>query len=377
MSNAAQLRNASDAAQPRNASDAAQPMEASRAAPAWERAARRSRRGRAWRTWGLAGLMTLLCVPVLLPFLWVATISLTARTGGVESATLWAACAVLAPAVALHAAGRAWLPARRRWVAAPIALAGAALALWAVLGDALHLANYRFLVTPNLVEEIRGAATAGGQFPWVWEAFAGSLLVATGSTATKLTCATLAGYYLSRFAFRGRSASLQGLLILEVFHPWMLVVPIFLVIFWIGLLNTLAAPILVLTVIDLPLYVLVMKGFFDAVPWEVEMSAMTDGASRRQAFRMVVLPQVRPGLIAIGVLSFIRGWEEYVFVTALRTGDGYWVMSTYLFYVAEDVMGVDYGLVAAVAVIYMIPSLGLYLLTQRYLTQLSFGGIKG
>ncbi|MEO0914203.1 MAG: carbohydrate ABC transporter permease, partial [Pseudomonadota bacterium] len=95
------------------------------------------------------------------------------------------------------------------------------------------------------------------------------------------------------------------------------------------------------------------------------------------AFRMVVLPQVVPGLIAVGVLGFIAGWEEYVFVTALRTGNSYWVMSTYLYYVAEDVMGVDYGLVAAVSTLYILPSLALYLACQRYLTQMTLGGIKG
>jgi inositol-phosphate transport system permease protein len=256
-------------------------------------------------------------------------------------------------------------------------LIAAGLGLWLTVGGELHLNNYRFLVNPNLIEDIRGAATAGGQFPWVWEAFGNSLWVAATSTALKVTVATLAGYYISRFQFLGRSAFLQGLLLIEVFHPWMLAIPIFLVIYWVGLLNTLTGPILVLTALQLPFFIFIMKGFFDAVPWDIEMSAMIDGASRREAFWYVVLPQVRAGLIAIGVLGFIQGWEEYVFVTALRTGSSYWVMSTYLYYVAEDVMGVDYGLVAAVSVFYIIPSLALYLACQRYLTQMTLGGIKG
>jgi inositol-phosphate transport system permease protein len=120
-----------------------------------------------------------------------------------------------------------------------------------------------------------------------------------------------------------------------------------------------------------------MKGFFDAVPWDIEMSALADGDTRRQAFRIVVLPQVRVGMIAIGIFSFIKGWEEYVFVTALRTGDSYWVMSNYLYYVAEDVMGVDYGIVAAVSVFYVIPSLLLYVFCRKDLTQMTLGGVKG
>ena len=344
----------------------------------WETLAARSRRARAIKNGFLLGFLTLVSVPIVLPFFWMLVISLSARTGGVESDVLWRACAVLVPAAFIYGGCHIAFPdIRRRLLAGIGVLLAVALGLWMLVGDDLHLNNYRFLVNANLIEDIRGAATAGGQFPWVWTAFFNSLLVAATSTLFKVSVATLAGYYLSRFAFRGRSSFLQGLLILEVFHPWMLTIPIFLVIFWIGLLNTLMGPILVLTAIDLPFFIFIMKGFFDAVPWDIEMSAMTDGASRRQAFRLVVLPQVRAGLIAISVLGFIKGWEEYVFVTALRTGNSYWVMSTYLYYVAEDVMGVDYGLVAAVSVFYIVPSLVLYLFCQRYLTQMTLGGVKG
>ena len=344
----------------------------------WERLAQRSRRDRRIKNGLLIVFLTLVTIPVIVPFFWVFVISISARTGGVESEVLWRACAILVPTVfAYGVAHTAFRKTRQRIYAAVILVLLAVVGLAITVGDDLHLYNYRFMINPNLVEELRGAATAGGQFPWVWVAFVNSLFVAATSMALKVTVATLAGYYLSRFAFRGRSQFLQGLLILEVFHPWMLTIPIFLVIFWIGLLNTLAGPILVLTAIDLPFFIFIMKGFFDAVPWDIEMSAMADGASRRQAFRMVVLPQVRGGIIAIAVLGFIKGWEEYVFVTALRTGNSYWVMSTYLYYVAEDVMGVDYGVVAAVSVIYVIPSLVLYLFCQKFLTQLTLGGVKG
>ena len=66
-----------------------------------------------------------------------------------------------------------------------------------------------------------------------------------------------------------------------------------------------------------------------------------------------------------------------MFVTGLRTGNSYWVMSTYLYFVADDVMGVDYGLVAAVSLLYLLPSFVLYVFCQKYLTQMSLGGVKG
>ena len=87
---------------------------------------------------------------------------------------------------------------------------------------------------------------------------------------------------------------------------------------------------------------------------------MTDGASRRQAFCMVVLPQVRIGMLAIAVFAFLRGWEEYVFVRTLLFQKTNWTMSLYLFWMRDDVMGTDYAMVSAMGVFYVLPSVVLY-----------------
>src|SRR5690606_41849505 len=120
----------------------------------------------------------------------------------------------------------------------------------------------------------------------------------------------------------------------------------------------------------------IMKGFFDGVPWEIEMSALADGASRRQAFVRVVLPLVTNGIIAVSVFTFIRGWEEYIFTFTFLTRSTNWTMSLYMFFVRDDVMGVDYGVVSAVGVFYLVPSLLFYLFAQKYLSQISLGGVK-
>jgi len=253
----------------------------------------------------------------------------------------------------------------------------AATLLATLIGGQLRLDNYRFLWRTNIIEEIRSKATAGGQFPSVWIAFRNSLALAVSQTVIILTVASLAGYYISRFAFRGREAFLQGMLVLHAFPAMTLIIPLFLILHWVGLLDTILGVMLVLATIELPFYVFVMKGFFDGVPWDIEMSAMTDGASRRQAFWLVVLPQVRVGLIAVGVFAFIRAWEEYIFVRTMLIENTNWVMSLYLFWVSDDIMGVDYGIVAAVSVFYVLPSLLLYLFCQKYLTQMTIGGIRG
>ena len=243
---------------------------------------------------------------------------------------------------------------------------------------ACMLANYRFLWNPNIVEEIRSKATAGSQFPSVWIAFRNSLALALSQTAIILTVASLAGYYISRFAFRGREAFLQGMLVLHAFPAMTLIIPIFLILHWVGLLDTIAGVMLVLATIELPFYVFVMKGFFDAVPWDIEMSAMTDGATRRQAFRLVVLPQVRVGLIAVAVFAFIRAWEEYIFVRTML------IENTQLGDEPVSVLGRRTTSWASTTASSppcrcstSLPSLLLYVFCQKYLTQMTIGGIRG
>jgi inositol-phosphate transport system permease protein len=317
-------------------------------------------------------------VPIILPYFWMVVISFTARSGGVSTGVLWTACAVMVPAVLIYSTIHLLTPSRRLRVVAATVLAAITVAfLGALVGGQLHFANYRFLWDPDIVEGIRSKATAGGQFPSVWIAFRNSLALALSQTVIILTVASLAGYYISRFAFRGREAFLQGMLVLHAFPAMTLIIPIFLILHWIGLLDTIVGVMLVLATIELPFYVFVMKGFFDGVPWDIEMSAMTDGATRRQAFMLIVLPQVRVGLIAVGVFAFIRAWEEYIFVRTMLIENTNWVMSLYLFWVSDDIMGVDYGIVAAVSVFYVLPSLLLYVFCQRYLTQMTIGGIRG
>ena len=341
----------------------------------WSKLAQRSCLMRRLRLGALSLFLVAVSIPIAVPYIWMVMIAFTARRGMAETGTLWPALVVILVGLGIYGVAMLWL--RRERLAIVISVLTAFLLGLILLGQDLHLQNFRFMVNANIIDDLDGQGTVGERYPWVWEAFANSLLLASTQTVIVVTVSTLAAYYLSRFSFRGRNTFLQSLLVLQAFPAITLVIPIFLIVFWVGLLNTLYAPILVLTALELPFFIFIMKGFFDAVPWDIEMSAMTDGASRREAFWMVVLPQVRVGMIAIGVFAFIKGWEEYVFVNGLRTGESYWVMSTYLYYVREDVMGVDYGMVAAVAVLYVLPALILYLFCQKYLTQMTLGGVKG
>jgi inositol-phosphate transport system permease protein len=343
----------------------------------WERLAGRARTRRRTTTLLLYAFLVLGSLPVLVPYLWLVTVAFSGRMGA-STLVLWRTLAVLLPALLAWSVLRLALddPGRRRW--AELGLLALTLAALAVLtGPHLHLDNWRFLWNPDIADTLKGASGVGAKFPSVWTAFGNSLLLALVQMAIVVGVSTAAGYYLSRYDFPGRAGYLKGLLVLHAFPAMTLIIPIFLLMYWIGLLDTLTGVILVVAALELPFAIFVMKGFFDAVPWDIEMSAMTDGASRRQAFLLVVLPQVKVGMLAIGIFAFLRGWEEYVFVRTLLLQKANWTMSLYLFWMREDVMGTDYAMVSAMGVFYVLPSVLLYTLTQKYLTQMTVGGIKG
>ena len=347
----------------------------------WDRMAARARSLRRAKAVALYAFLIAVSLPIILPYFWLVTIAFSARTGVADTLVLWRSMAVFGLAVIAF-----WLAAaltrnrRQMWLGMAAIGLVATVVFTLLVGPELHLRNFIFLVEPDFASVVRsrlGEVRGAVQFPSVWKAFGNSVLIAGAQTVIVLSVASLAAYYLSRFQFPARAAMLRSLLVLHAFPVLTLIVPMFLMLYWIGLLDTLLGVILVLVAFELPFAIFIMKGFFDAVPWDIEMSALTDGASRRQAFLRVMLPQVRNGLLAIAVFTFIRGWEEYIFVFTFLIRNTNWTMSLYMYYVRDEVMGVDYGVVSAVGVFYLVPSLILYLAAQRYLMQMSIGGVKG
>jgi inositol-phosphate transport system permease protein len=347
----------------------------------WDRLAARARWSRRATTSAIYAFLIAVSLPVILPYFWLVTIAFSAKTGVAESAVLWRSILVLVPALLAFWIWSLLAKSMRQMMVGSAVIAVAALVPFLILvGPDLHLGNFIFMVQTNFADVVRsrtGEVSGSISFPNIWVAFANSLYLAAGQTIIVAAVASLAGYYLSRFHFPARAAMLRSLLVLHAFPVLTLIVPLFLILNYVGLLDSLIGVIFVLVGLELPFAIFIMKGFFDAVPWDIEMSALTDGASRRQAFVQVVLPQVRNGLIAISVFSFIRGWEEYIFVFTFLIRNTNWTMSLYMFFVRDDMMGVDFGIVSAVGVFYLLPSLVMYLAAQKYLMQMSVGGIKG
>ncbi|WP_174825262.1 carbohydrate ABC transporter permease [Ruegeria arenilitoris] len=212
----------------------------------------------------------------------------------------------------------------------------------------------------------------------VWIATINTFIFA-GSTAA-IVCVTslTSAYALSRLNFPARRFFLAGVIILHAFPTITLIIAIFLILQFLGLFDTLIGVIMVKAALELPFGIWVMKGFYDTVPWEIEMAGVQDGASRFMVWRKLVLPQVQPGLSALLIFSFLSGWSEFILPLVLAPGSDAQVLSTYLaYFLLDDSLEVDFNLFKSVGLFYALPVILIYLVFQKKLMNIYGGGSKG
>jgi multiple sugar transport system permease protein len=188
---------------------------------------------------------------------------------------------------------------------------------------------------------------------------------------------TLAAYSVSRYRYRGRSQILLFYLVLRMFPVVLLVIPLFVILRNAGLLDTRIGLALAYTGFLLPIFVWMMKGFFDAIPVELEEAARIDGCTRAGAMLMVVLPLVRGGLWACAVFIGIAAWNEYLFALMLTTSGGSrtWPVGLQLM-VGE--FQLPWGALSAGGILSVLPVLVLFAFVQRAMVRgLAAGAVKG
>lgn len=213
--------------------------------------------------------------------------------------------------------------------------------------------------------------------PSIWVATLNTFIFATATAVAVCALSVTAGYALSRLDLPARPFFLGGLIMLHAFPTITLIIAIFIVLQILGLFDTLLGVILVKAALELPFGIWVMKGFYDTVPWEIEMAGVQDGASRFRVWRELVLPQVKPGLAALLIISFLSGWSEFVLPLVLAPGSSTQVLATYMNAVIQDDTKADFGLFKAIGMFYSVPVILIYLLFQKQLMNIYGGGTKG
>ncbi len=211
----------------------------------------------------------------------------------------------------------------------------------------------------------------------IWRVALNTLIFATSTSLVVLTISSMSGYALSRLNVPFRRGLLAGAMVLHAFPSVTLLIAIFLVLQMVGLYNTLVGVILVKAALELPFGIWIMKGFYDTVPWEIEMAGIQDGASRFTVWRRLVLPQVRPALLALGLFSFLAGWSEFILPQVLAPGTSVQVLSVYLAGLIADDNNFDMALFKSVGVFYVVPVMVLFIFFQKHLMNIFGGGSKG
>ncbi len=208
-----------------------------------------------------------------------------------------------------------------------------------------------------------------------------SVIIATGATFLSMLVGSLAAYSLARLNTGGRHFAFW-LLSQRLMPPVVLVVPFFLLLRELGQINPAlgldshAALIALYTVFNLPFVIWMMRSYFDAVPAEIEESALVDGSTRLGAFRRITLPLAVPGLIATGTFAFIFSWMEFLFAVVFTRTKAVTLPVAIAGFSGSQ--GSNWGQASALAVVAMVPVFALALLVQRHFVRgLTLGAVRG
>jgi ABC-type glycerol-3-phosphate transport system permease component len=207
--------------------------------------------------------------------------------------------------------------------------------------------------------------------------FFNTLVISISTTAIALLVGVLGGYGFSRFRFPGRNTLLWSVLFTQLFPRVVVIVPFFITLRNLHLMNTLPGLVLVYLMVVFPISIWLVKGFFDRIPVEIEEAAVVDGCGIPRLLWLIVLPMSRPALVAVAMYSFVLAWNEFLFALVFTQGLDRRPLSVALaFFIDEN--GIRWGDLMAASLLMSIPAVLLFTFSQKLLVRgLSEGAVKG
>ena len=203
-----------------------------------------------------------------------------------------------------------------------------------------------------------------------------SLLVSGLTLAVCLAAGLMAAYAISRFRFRGGQFLLFAMLVTRIFPPVALITPYFLNLNWLGMQDTISGLALAYIGMNLPLAVWMLKGYVDAIPYELEQGAMVDGASRWQAVTRITVPLMAPGLAATAVFVFVGAWNEFLFALVLTSREARTLPTVIAEFIGDT--GIEWPQIMAASTVALAPVLVATFFLQRHIAAgLTAGAVKG
>lgn len=207
---------------------------------------------------------------------------------------------------------------------------------------------------------------------------ANSILVSALTTIAGISLSCTAAYAFSRFRFPGRRSGMLMFLVSQMYPATLMMIPLYvLVVGVLGLGNNYLGLVIVYSVTAIPFCVWMMKGYFDSIPFELEESAIMDGASRARIFFSIILPLARPAIAVTALFSFMTAWNEFVLAAIFMEDETAYTAPVGLRFFVSDFSS-SWGYFAAGSIIVSLPVAGLFLYLQKYLVSgLTAGGVKG
>ena len=204
-----------------------------------------------------------------------------------------------------------------------------------------------------------------------------STFVAFVVTMTGVALASTAGYAFSRFNFIGKKLGLLSLLVTQMFPATMLLLPMYIMLVKLHLINSYLGIIIMYSATALPFCVWQMKGYYDTIPTSLEEAGRIDGCNRFQTFYKVILPLASPALVITALFSFMSAWTEYIVAAQILQDTDLWTLPLGL-KSFESNMGSEWGLYGAASMIVTIPVVILFLSLSKWLVSgLTLGSVKG
>jgi raffinose/stachyose/melibiose transport system permease protein len=210
-----------------------------------------------------------------------------------------------------------------------------------------------------------------------WNSMRNSVVITIGVTVLNIVLSSMMAFVFSRMSFRGRGLLFNILLIGLLIPIVIAILPLFLQIRQLGLINNLLGVILPLVAFGLPGSVVILRGFFSSIPSELEDASYIDGCTTFGFFRYILVPLARPAMMAVAVLQVIVGWNDYFLSLLVLNDPKLWPLPLGIMQF-QGQYGTDYARIMAYVTLLVIPAIVFYLFAEKYIvTGLTGGELKG